>query len=277
MKVIASKLGIEKPVTSNVARHSFATVLKRSGANISLISEMLGHGSLKTTQIYLDSFENDALEKVDPQLPDLYKKLSLLTKGTYFFSNQIELFVKNPRLRQQGAVGQVHLDYNENDELNIYASAITFPFLVQELIKGAMEYVNHHNLLDMDQNLATKVVKNTDHFEDEPYQFLMGPQLWRYLVKCTPKEYHERMMDVQMAISYLPARELNTMLRQMVEDMKDEGKSDRTTHKIQDLLQDIEEKRRQHEMGEDQDDDSEGWSPEEDDDFPPDDFKPVRN
>jgi integrase/recombinase XerD len=64
MKVVASELGIEKSVTSNVARHSFATVLKRSGTNVSLISEMLGHGSLKTTQIYLDSFENDALEKV---------------------------------------------------------------------------------------------------------------------------------------------------------------------------------------------------------------------
>ncbi len=70
MKVIASELGIEKSVTSNVARHSFATVLKRSGANISLISEMLGHGSLKTTQIYLDSFENDALEKVANVLTD---------------------------------------------------------------------------------------------------------------------------------------------------------------------------------------------------------------
>ncbi|MEI8129862.1 MAG: site-specific integrase [bacterium] len=70
MKVIASKLGIEKPVTTYVARHSFATVLKRSGANISLISEMLGHGSQKTTQAYLDSFENDALEKVANTLTD---------------------------------------------------------------------------------------------------------------------------------------------------------------------------------------------------------------
>ena len=70
MKVIASKLGIEKSVTTYVARHSFATVLKRSGANISLISEMLGHGSQKTTQTYLDSFENDALEKVANNLTD---------------------------------------------------------------------------------------------------------------------------------------------------------------------------------------------------------------
>jgi len=70
MKAIASELDIEKSVTTYVARHSFATVLKRSGTNVSLISEMLGHGSLKTTQSYLDSFENDALEKVANVLTD---------------------------------------------------------------------------------------------------------------------------------------------------------------------------------------------------------------
>lgn len=70
MKAIASELGIEKSITTYVARHSFATVLKRSGAKTSLISEMLGHSNEKTTQAYLDSFENDALEKVANALTD---------------------------------------------------------------------------------------------------------------------------------------------------------------------------------------------------------------
>ena len=46
-----------------VARHSFATVLKRSGVNIALISESLGHTSLSTTQYYLDSFENEQIDE----------------------------------------------------------------------------------------------------------------------------------------------------------------------------------------------------------------------
>ena len=45
-----------------VARHSFASILKNYGVNVSLISEMLGHTDLKTTQIYLDSFENEQLD-----------------------------------------------------------------------------------------------------------------------------------------------------------------------------------------------------------------------
>ena len=47
------------PVTTYSARHSFATVLKRSGTNISYISESLGHSNLAITENYLASFERD--------------------------------------------------------------------------------------------------------------------------------------------------------------------------------------------------------------------------
>ena len=50
---IEEKLGLPIELTTYVARHSFATVLKRSGVSISIISESLGHSSEKVTQIYL--------------------------------------------------------------------------------------------------------------------------------------------------------------------------------------------------------------------------------
>ena len=58
MKIIGESLGIGK-ITTYTARHSFATVLKRSGANIAYISESLGHADLKTTESYLASFEKE--------------------------------------------------------------------------------------------------------------------------------------------------------------------------------------------------------------------------
>ena len=68
LKVIAKQLGIEANLTTYVARHSFASVLKKSGTNIAIISEALGHSDLSTTQIYLDSFDN---EQVDNALKSL--------------------------------------------------------------------------------------------------------------------------------------------------------------------------------------------------------------
>ena len=70
MKKLGESLGIEIKLTSYSARHSFATVLKRSGAPVEFISESLGHKDLKTTENYLDSFEDDVKEAYQKKLLD---------------------------------------------------------------------------------------------------------------------------------------------------------------------------------------------------------------
>ena len=62
MKLIGEALSIGN-ITTYTARHSFATVLKRGGANIAYISESLGHSDLKTTEAYLASFDREEREK----------------------------------------------------------------------------------------------------------------------------------------------------------------------------------------------------------------------
>lgn len=67
MAAIGKELGIDH-ISTYTARHSFATVLKRSGANIAYISEALGHQDLKTTENYLASFERDKREEMAEEL-----------------------------------------------------------------------------------------------------------------------------------------------------------------------------------------------------------------
>lgn len=52
-----------KLLTFYSARHTYATMLKKSNAPVSLISEALGHSDIRTTETYLDSFGNDELDK----------------------------------------------------------------------------------------------------------------------------------------------------------------------------------------------------------------------
>jgi integrase/recombinase XerD len=59
MKRILKNLDINKKATTYVARHTFSTVLKRSGASTEYIQEALGHSDLKTTENYLDSFDKE--------------------------------------------------------------------------------------------------------------------------------------------------------------------------------------------------------------------------
>jgi integrase len=59
---ITEKIGLPH-ITSYTARHSFATVLKRSGASVEFISESLGHSNLATTENYLADFEIEEKRK----------------------------------------------------------------------------------------------------------------------------------------------------------------------------------------------------------------------
>ena len=63
LKTIADTAKLKNAtLTTYVARHSFATTLKKSGVHVELISEALGHSDITTTQIYLDSFDNSQID-----------------------------------------------------------------------------------------------------------------------------------------------------------------------------------------------------------------------
>lgn len=52
IKQAAKKAEILKQVTSHTLRHSFATHLLQSGADIRTVQQQLGHADVKTTEIY---------------------------------------------------------------------------------------------------------------------------------------------------------------------------------------------------------------------------------
>ena len=68
MKIIAKELELNKEVTTYFARHSFATVLRNSGASMEFISEALGHSDMKTTKSYLAGFEQETIHKTTDAL-----------------------------------------------------------------------------------------------------------------------------------------------------------------------------------------------------------------
>lgn len=63
LKQIGEELNLPITLTTYVARHSQATVMKKAGVPTALISQIMGHSSERVTQIYLDSFGNDQMDE----------------------------------------------------------------------------------------------------------------------------------------------------------------------------------------------------------------------
>ena len=72
LKEVATACGIQKNITSHLARHTFATtVAYANGVSIESISKMLGHTKISTTQIYariIDKTVSDEMDKLAQRL-----------------------------------------------------------------------------------------------------------------------------------------------------------------------------------------------------------------
>ncbi|MBD8082791.1 site-specific integrase [Chryseobacterium caseinilyticum] len=80
LKEVADLCGISKELTFHIARHTFATTVTLSnGVSIESVSKMLGHKSIKTTQIYAKIMDRKVSDEMD-SLSDLLSKREISLK-----------------------------------------------------------------------------------------------------------------------------------------------------------------------------------------------------
>lgn len=65
LKKIGNKAELDIPLTSYVARHTWANVVKNLGYSTSMISDAMGHKTEDVTRAYLESFKNDELDEMN--------------------------------------------------------------------------------------------------------------------------------------------------------------------------------------------------------------------
>ena len=72
LKRLSTLLNLETRLTSYVARHSWATLAKKSGIPVSIISEGLGHSTEKITYTYLAAFDFSVIDSANEKMAGLY-------------------------------------------------------------------------------------------------------------------------------------------------------------------------------------------------------------
>lgn len=68
LKLLSKFYGLEKTLSTHMARHSWASIAKSANLPLAVISEGLGHTSEKTTAIYLASFDRSVLDRANEKV-----------------------------------------------------------------------------------------------------------------------------------------------------------------------------------------------------------------
>ena len=82
LKKYTKQAGIERNITPHMFRHSFATYLIEEGVDVSCVQQILGHSSIKTTQIYI----HIAAKKQAEILKELHPRNNMKIVGAARFS-----------------------------------------------------------------------------------------------------------------------------------------------------------------------------------------------
>lgn len=68
LKIIARRIGLNVPLTTYVARHTWASVAHVRNVPLSVISEGMGHDSETTTRIYLASLDTSSIDRANAKI-----------------------------------------------------------------------------------------------------------------------------------------------------------------------------------------------------------------
>ena len=215
---------------------------------------------------------SNELNAIDPQLLNLYTKFSVGSRGQFYFTPIIQQ-LQDQAQRRYGKAGFTQLvpndeieDDTEDDyqgiedggeqevtdddlpgaepksggnQVTIVAYGVNFPILIQELIKGAQELVAKWQFHDKSEEEHRKIQHLADNPADEPWYFLVGPQIWKYMLKVMPRD-HDLMNVLQKIYMQSPDR-LHAMLADLIESMHANVSVDHIKEEIVELMRDIEE------------------------------------
>lgn len=74
LKRVGEMAGLKMPLTTYVARHSWASLAQTLGVPVAVISEGMGHNSIKTTQVYLSTITTSAVNAANRMIIERIKR-----------------------------------------------------------------------------------------------------------------------------------------------------------------------------------------------------------
>lgn len=194
-------------------RKSFADILK--------FGEAFNH-------LYSYNLVKDQLDEINPDLANMYGMVSAIVQVMYYYAPQgIEGMAKDV---QGAAMGSAETESEEErgeegeGKYTIKARAMTFSFLIHEIVKGVMQYTT---MMDELRN-----VEKTASLEDETRKARFAQEQVKQILELIPSGFVKHKYYIYQQLMALPIENLKevqagggrarSIVNQIVKDMSDE-------------------------------------------------------
>jgi len=155
----------------------------------------------------------DQLNRIDPRLLTMYG--TMVSVGEFAYWAIPEEHWKS-FMSQGPAGGSMHLTKDHDGVPLIRAQAVVFPVLVQEIVKGLMEYLSHEEAVDTETRQYVR--GKADTLTDEQWDVMLGPGAWRrFMAAFGDSEEDQAMLPyVYDHLIHLPPREFKRIVTGVV-------------------------------------------------------------
>jgi integrase/recombinase XerD len=104
LKRIGCMAGLARPLTTYVARHSWASAAYKDGVNINVIAQALGHSSPETTRIYVRELDGSQVFRANKNVLNGVKKQPLckrrnLSRKRFEISRLLDCYLEKRRIQ----------------------------------------------------------------------------------------------------------------------------------------------------------------------------------
>jgi hypothetical protein len=151
-------------------------------------------------KLFLFNIVSDKLDALSPNLSKKYGVLSAITQIGYYLTPDFPI---TSDIVNMAAVGSEQV-IPTGDKYTIKARAMTFPYLVHELVKGIGDYIS--------MDVASQEELDTETMDDEIKQIMAGPALEMKLRKLVPTDKLEYLPIIKKLFYKLPIETIKEIL-----------------------------------------------------------------
>lgn len=178
-----------------------------------LINAMITGGAMRLSVISKQLIGE--LYEMSPELPALYKKITVLNDYLLFTKNNMGISEKS---KKQAGVSYLTIG-NDKIKNTVHAEAEIFPILLHESIRGFLEMFAAYGLPSSKKECAY-IMSKADFIDAEPWDMRIGPAIWDYLMMRFEEPTTENIPMLLTVLFSQTTNKFNSILQEIFGETK---------------------------------------------------------